>query len=127
MIETRLNSRETTPFFEYLNKLRDTIDTAEDKDAVKEAIRSRLYGAQTMRGSEENHPTSSKDEELRDIFRDIENEEDDDDGEMLGKLNEALFPQGGRRRKTKKSARKTKKVKKAVRKTRKSQKYSRRR
>lgn len=126
MVGTRPDSRETTPFFEYLNKLRDTIDTAEDKDAVKEAIRSRLYGAQTMRGSEADYPTSSKDEELRDIFRDIQNE-DDEDGEMLGKLNEALLPEGGRRRKTKKATRKTKKVKKAAKKTRKSQKYSRRR
>lgn len=96
----------------YITRLKALVDSATDKDAVKNSFGAKLYntGAQSLRPT----PPSSKDEEIEKLIADIEADEDED---MPGKVEQAMKTMGGKKRRTRKLKRKT----------RKTRKYSRRR
>jgi hypothetical protein len=107
---------------EYVDRLKALIDSADDKDAVKNSIGARLYANATMSGSRDL-PTSSKDAEIDEIIAEFEG-----DSDMSTEVNEGLDELVGGRRKRK--VRKTRKTRKPTRKSRqlkKTRKYSRRR
>lgn len=110
---------------EYVDRLKALIDSADDKDAVKDSIGARLYANATMSGNT-NLPTSSKDKEIDAIINEFEG-----DDEMSGEVSEALDElDGGRRKRKQRKTRKTRKQRKPTRKSRqlkKTRKYSRRR
>ncbi len=88
----------------YATRLKQLIDSAQDKDAVKTSIGARLYANSTMTGNQARLPTSSKDAEINTIIAEFEG-----DAEMSSDVEDALKKIGGRRR------RKTRKSKKSRR------------
>lgn len=88
----------------YATRLKQLIDSAQDKDAVKTSIGARLYANSTMMGNQARLPTSSKDAEINTIIAEFEG-----DAEMSSDVEDALKKIGGRRR------RKTRKSKKSRR------------
>jgi len=96
----------------YAKRLKALVDSATDKDAVKNSIGTKLYENGSMGLDNPNAPTSSKDAEIDAIIGEFEG-----DAEMSADVENAMKKMGGKKRRTRKLKRKT----------RKTRKYSRRR
>lgn len=95
---------------DFVLRLYDIIQSANDKEAVRTSVYAALYNNATM--SSKPLPPSSKNAEIEEVIAEFEG-----DADLSSEIEDKLKQQGARRRKTKKS-------KKTAKKTRK---YSRRR